>query len=314
VKNFALIGAAGFVAPRHLKAIHDTGNRLVAACDPHDAAGVLDRFFPETRFFTEIERFDRFLEKRRRGPQADRIGYVSICSPNYLHDAHIRMALRALADAVCEKPLVINPWNLDALEGIERETGRRANTILQLRMHPSLIALKEELAQSPGRREADVVLTYVTRRGPWYDVSWKGSEEKSGGVAMNIGIHFFDLVLWLFGGVRKSEVHLREGRRMGGALELERARVRWFLSVEAADLPEASRKAGKAAFRSLTLDGREIEFSEGFTDLHTRVYERILEGDGFGIADARPSIELVYAIRTAPVVKPTEGAHPRVPA
>jgi len=228
LKNFALIGVAGFVAPRHLKAIHDTGHRLAAAVDPHDAAGILDRFFPEARFFTEIERFDRFLEKRRRGPAEDRIDYVGICSPNYLHDAHVRMALRAHSHAICEKPLVINPWNLDALEVIEAETGCRVHTVLQLRLLPSLIELREKILRSARQGPLDVCLTYVTRRGPWYDVSWKGSEEKSGGVAMNIGIHFFDLVLWLFGRVRENRVHLLGPRRMAGLLELERARVRWF--------------------------------------------------------------------------------------
>ncbi len=310
MKNFALIGASGFVAPRHLKAIHDTGNTLVAATDPHDAAGVMDRFFPDARFFTEIERFDRFLEKRRRGPAEERIDVVSICSPNYLHDAHIRMALRAGADAICEKPLVINPWNLDALEAIEAETGHRAWTVLQLRLLPPLIALRDELRKSAPGSRPDVCLTYVTRRGPWYDVSWKGSEQKSGGVAMNIGIHFFDLLLWLFGPAQDSAVHLMDPRRMAGALELERARVRWFLSVEASDLPEEFRREGRPAYRSLTIDGRELEFSEGFTDLHTRLYEAVLSGHGYGIADARPSIELVYRIRTGKTVPHGNEGHP----
>lgn len=310
MKNFAITGVAGFVAPRHLQAIHDTGNRLVAAADPHDAAGILDRFFPDTRFFTEIERFDRFLEKRRRGPEPDRVHYVSICSPNYLHDAHIRMALRAGAHAICEKPLVINPWNLDALEAIEAETGRRAYTVLQLRMHPALAALRERLAEGRETLPAEVELTYVTRRGNWYDISWKGSEEKSGGVAMNIGIHFFDLLLWLFGPVRSSQVHLAERRRMSGTLQLEKAQVSWYLSVDGADLPPGYLDSGRSAFRSLILNGREVEFSDGFADLHTRVYESTLTGGGFGIADARPSIDLVYAIRTAtPTPAPRGGGH-----
>lgn len=308
--NFALIGTAGFVAPRHLKAIADTANRLAAAVDPHDAAGILDRFFPDARFFTEIERFDRFLEKRRRGPVEDRIDFVSICSPNYLHDAHLRMALRAGAHAICEKPLVVNPWNLDALEGIERETGRKIHTVLQLRLHPALIALRHELASHRSSTPAEVQLSYVTRRGPWYDVSWKGSEEKSGGVAMNIGIHFFDLLLWLFGGVEESVVHRREARRMAGTLRLARARVRWFLSVDSNDLPEGYLEAQRSAFRSITIDGREIEFSEGFADLHTRLYEETLAGHGFGIAEARPSIELVYRIRHDPLTPPDAMAHP----
>lgn len=307
MKNFALIGAAGFVAPRHLAAIRDTGNRLVAASDPNDSVGILDRYSLDVRFFREIERFDRFLEKLRRGTDTNRIDYLSICSPNYLHDAHLRMALRAGADAICEKPLVINPWNLDALQDLERDTGRRVWTVLQLRVHPALVALRESLAKSGGRH--DVVLSYVTARGGWYDVSWKGSEERSGGVAANIGIHFFDLLLWLFGPVQEVEVHLREPRRMAGTLVLERANVRWFLSVNASDLPEAPQPGGKMTFRSITVDGKEIEFTEGFNDLHTRVYERTLAGDGFGIEEARPSIELVYRIRTAPVTERSGTPH-----
>ena len=312
MKNFALIGAAGFVAPRHLKAIQATGHRLAAAVDPHDAAGVLDGYFPDCRFFTEIERFDRFLEKRRRETPQDRIEYVSICSPNYLHDAHVRLALRAHAHAICEKPLVINPWNLDALESLEAETGCRVHTILQLRLHPALIALKDETAR-PGGPRAEVVLTYITRRGPWYDVSWKGQEQKSGGVAMNIGIHFFDLLLWLFGPAERTELHLQGPRKMAGVLELKQARVKWFLSVDSADLPAEVRHAGRTAFRSMTVDGREIEFSEGFGELHTRVYEAVLSGRGFGLAEARPSIELVYRIRTSPVVDAGTDGHPLLP-
>lgn len=308
--NFALIGAAGFVAPRHLKAIHDTGHRLVAAVDPHDAAGILDRFFPEARFFTEIERFDRFLEKRRRGPQEERIHYVSICSPNYLHDAHIRLALRAHAHAICEKPLVINPWNLEALQVLERETGSRVHTVFQLRLLPALMALREELRARPAGPPVEVELSYITRRGPWYDISWKGSEEKSGGVAMNIGIHFFDLLLWLFGPVQATATDLRSPRRMAGRLELERARVRWFLSVDGADLPAGYLESGRSAYRSLTIDGRELEFSEGFGDLHTSLYQEVLSGRGFGIEDARPAIELVYRIRKDEMAKPGGDVHP----
>lgn len=312
MSQFAMIGVAGFVAPRHLKAIHDTGHTLVAAADPHDAAGILDRHFPEARFFTEIERFDRFLEKRRRAGPGEAIDFVSICSPNYLHDAHVRLALRARAHAICEKPLVVNPWNLDALAALELETGCRVFTVLQLRLHPSLVALREELARRPAGPPAEVALSYVTRRGPWYDVSWKGSEEKSGGVAMNIGIHFFDLLLWLFGGARATAVHWREPRKLAGSLELERARVRWFLSVDAGDLPEGYLEAGRPAFRSITIDGREIEFSEGFTDLHTVLYQETLAGRGFGLADARPSIELVYRIRHDPVRPGGPDEHPVV--
>jgi UDP-N-acetyl-2-amino-2-deoxyglucuronate dehydrogenase len=312
--NFAMTGVAGFVAPRHLKAIRDTGHRLVAAVDPHDAVGVLDRYGFDVRFFTEIERFDRHLEKLRRGPAPDRVDYLSVCSPNYLHDAHIRLALRVGAHVICEKPLVINPWNLDALQELEVETGRRVNTVLQLRLHPELVALRQKLATSRAAGPHDVCLTYVTARGPWYDVSWKGSEERSGGLVTNIGIHFFDLLIWLFGGVVASEVHLRDPRRVSGHLELERARVRWFLSADAADLPFAAEPGGKTTFRSITVDGAEVEFSEGFTDLHTRVYEETIAGRGFGIDDSRPSIELTYRLRQTPAAPVAGRLHPKVTA
>src|SRR5438445_1827093 len=282
-RNFALTGAAGYIAPRHLEAIKDTGNRLVAAVDPHDAVGILDRYSFDVRFFTEIERFDRHLEKLRRGPEAQRVEYVSICSPNYLHDAHIRLALRVGADAVCEKPLVINPWNLDALQELEQETGRRVHTVLQLRLHPQLSALRERLQNERPSRPHEVCLTYITARGPWYDTSWKGSEERSGGIVTNIGIHFFDLLLWLFGDVVACEVHVRDQRRIGGFLELERARVRWLLSTDARDLPFPAEPGAKTTFRSISVDGSEVEFSDAFGDLHTRVYEEILAGRGFGI-------------------------------
>jgi UDP-N-acetyl-2-amino-2-deoxyglucuronate dehydrogenase len=297
--NFAVTGVAGFVAPRHLKAIRDTGNRLVAAVDPHDAAGLLDQYSFDVRFFTEIERFDRHLEKLRRGAEADRVHYVSVCSPNYLHDAHVRLALRVGAHAICEKPLVINPWNLDALEDLERETGSRVYTVLQLRLHPTLIALRERLQNGSG--DHDVTLKYVTARGGWYDVSWKGSVERSGGVATNIGIHFFDLLLWLFGPVQQFEVHLRQPKRVSGHLRLQRARVRWFLSTDARDLPFPPQPGLKTTFRSIAVDGEEIVFTDGFTDLHTRVYEDVLAGRGAGIADARASVELAYRIREAPL-------------
>jgi UDP-N-acetyl-2-amino-2-deoxyglucuronate dehydrogenase len=310
--NFALIGAAGFVAPRHLNAIHATGNRLVAACDPNDSVGALDRYSFDVKYFREIERFDRFLEKLRRGPVEDRVEYVTICSPNYLHDSHVRLATRVDAHSICEKPLVINPWNLDALQEIEEESGRRVFTILQLRVHPALIALREALEAKREGKRADVVLTYVTGRGGWYDVSWKGSEERSGGVVANIGIHFFDLLLWMFGGVTHNEVHLREPRRAAGYLELEHADVRWFLSVNASDLPFEPASGGQSTWRSITVDGEEIEFTRGFTDLHTRVYERTLAGEGFGIEDARPSIDLVYRIRTEELSTKRTALHPMV--
>lgn len=310
MKNFGLIGASGFVAPRHLKAIRATGNRLIAAVDPHDSVGILDTFFRETRFFTEIERFDRYLEKLRRQSDEDRAHYISICSPNYLHDAHVRLALRLRAHAICEKPLVISPWNLDALQDLEAEYGCRVYTVLQLRHHPSLIALKESLDISVRNGHADVCLTYITRRGPWYQTSWKGSLEKSGGMSMNIGIHFFDLLIWLFGPVERCSVHFSTPQKMAGALELSRARVRWFLSVDGNDLPVNYIESGRSAFRSITISGQEVEFSEGFGDLHTRVYEEIIAGRGYGIEDARPSIDLVHTIRNSPIVVPKDDAHP----
>lgn len=298
--NFAVTGVGGFVAPRHLKAIHDTGHRVVAAVDPHDAVGLLDRFGFDVRFFTEFERFDRHLEKLRRGPEGDRVHYVTVCSPNYLHDAHMRVALRAGADVICEKPLVINPWNLDALQELEAETGRRAYTVLQLRLHPALMAFKAKLQAEPQRRY-QVQLSYLTARGRWYDVSWKGVEERSGGIVTNIGIHFFDLLVWLFGDVRHSEVHLRELKRAAGTLSLAHADVRWYLSAESTDLPFAPVPGSKTTFRSIVVDGEQLEFSDGFTDLHTRVYQEVLAGRGFGIDDARPSIELSHAIRHAQI-------------
>jgi UDP-N-acetyl-2-amino-2-deoxyglucuronate dehydrogenase len=312
--NFAMTGVAGYVAPRHLKAIKDTGNRLVAAVDPHDAVGILDRYSFDVRFFTEFERFDRHLEKLRRGAEADRVEYVSICSPNYLHDSHIRMALRVGAHAICEKPLVINPWNLDALEELEQETGRRVNTVLQLRLHPQLIALRERLATDTSGRQHDVCLTYITARGRWYDKSWKGTDERSGGIVTNIGIHFFDLLLWLFGGLAGCEVHLRGERRIAGYLELARARVRWFLSTDLNDLPFAAEPGVKTTFRSITVDGADVEFSEGFGDLHTRVYEEVLGGRGAGIAESRPSIELSHRIRQTPAVNVAGHEHPAIGA
>jgi UDP-N-acetyl-2-amino-2-deoxyglucuronate dehydrogenase len=310
MKNFAITGVAGYVAPRHLKAIRDTGHRLVAAADPHDAVGVLDRYALDVRFFTEIERFDRHLEKLRRGPEPERVHYVSICSPNYLHDAHIRLALRIGADAICEKPIVINPWNLDALQELERETGQRVFTVLQLRLHPQLIALRERIQRESSSRPRDVSLTYITARGRWYDVSWKGSEERSGGVVTNIGIHFFDLLLWLFGPVTGCEVHLRDPHRVAGYLELAHARVQWFLSTEIGDLPFTSVPGARTTHRSITVDGEEIEFSEGFTDLHTRVYEHVLAGRGFGIEESRPAVDLCARIRGAATQGIAPHAHP----
>ena len=310
MKNFAVAGAGGYIAPRHLKAIRDTGNRLIAAVDPKDSVGVLDQYTFDVRFFTEIERFDRYLERLRRGPEEDRVHYLTVCSPNYLHDAHCRLGLRVKADVICEKPLVINPWNLDALAELEEETGQRIWTILQLRAHDKLLALREKLAASTQQARHEVVLTYVTARGNWYDVSWKGQEEKSGGVPTNIGIHFFDMLIWMFGSVTGIQVHLSDDKRMAGFIELERARVRWFLSVDARDLPYPPEPGKKTTYRSITVDGTEIEFSDGFTDLHTRVYEWTLAGRGFGIADARPSIQLVHDLRRLPVTGSNGDGHP----
>jgi UDP-N-acetyl-2-amino-2-deoxyglucuronate dehydrogenase len=298
MKNFAVIGVAGYIAPRHLKAIQETGNRIVAAVDPNDAVGVLDRYSYGTRYFREIERFDRHVDKLRRGPEADRIHWVTICSPNYLHDAHIRLALRNGAYALCEKPLVINPWNLDALQQLEIETGRRVFTVLQLRVHPQLIALRERLRARTAPRRAQVSLVYVTSRGPWYQVSWKGSEEKSGGIGTNIGVHLFDLLIWLFGAPGRSTLSIKEPSRMGGELELAGADVKWFLSTDRGDLPADAREQGKPTWRHITIDDEPVEFSDGFTDLHTEVYRRTLQDEGFGIEDARSSIELVSRLRS----------------
>ena len=306
--NFALTGLAGYIAPRHLQAIRDTGGHLVAATDPHDSVGIVDSYFPEAAFFTEYERFDRHLEKLYRGAAAERVHYVSVCSPNHLHDAHIRTALRVDAHALCEKPLVLNPWNLDLLEELEQESAGKVHTILQLRVHPSLLALRNSIQAEPGKRH-QVRLSYVTSRGRWYHFSWKGDSAKSGGVATNIGVHFFDLLLWLFGPVEKSEVHVAAPDKMGGAMILEKADVQWYLSLDEHDLP-ASVRGEQPTYRSITVDGQEVEFSGGFRDLHTRVYEETLAGRGFRIADARPSIELVHGLRTATPVHPTLDAHP----
>jgi len=299
MKKFALIGAAGFIAPRHLKAIKDTGSSLVAALDKHDNVGVLDSYFPNADFFTEFERFDRHLDKLKR--KGEPVDYISICSPNYLHDSHIRFALRSGANAICEKPLVLNPWNIDALAEIERETGKRVFTILQLRLHPSIIALREKIRNGPADKIYDINLRYITSRGNWYQSSWKGDSAKAGGIATNIGIHFFDMLLWIFGDLEKVEVSKLKDDHAEGILYLQRAKVKWFLSIDFDHLPDAVKTAGKRTYRTLAMEGSEIEFSEGFTDLHTKSYEEILKGNGFGIAEAKPSIDLVYAIRNSPV-------------
>jgi UDP-N-acetyl-2-amino-2-deoxyglucuronate dehydrogenase len=308
LKRFAVTGVAGYIAPRHLRAIQDTGNVLVAACDPNDSVGILDTFSFDVSYFREFERFDRHIEKLRR--KGEPVDYVSICSPNYLHDAHIRFALRTNAHAICEKPLVINPWNVEALEDLAAEYGRNIYTVLQLRLHPAVVALKGRVAEEEGKRKHDVDLTYITSRGPWYLVSWKGDVERSGGLATNIGIHFFDMLLWIFGPVVHSEVHYSRPTAMAGYMELELARVRWLLSIDNTDLPPDIRARGQTTLRSVTVDGAEVEFSTGFSDLHTRVYEEILAGNGFGPADARPSIQLVHDIRTAVPRGPGSHSHP----
>jgi UDP-N-acetyl-2-amino-2-deoxyglucuronate dehydrogenase len=316
MKNFAITGVAGYIAPRHLQAIKDTGNNLVAAMDPHDSVGILDQYFPKTSFFTEFERFDRHLEKLRRTKSSEKIDYLSICSPNNLHDAHIRLALRVGADAICEKPLVLNPWNLDQLQEIEQETNKKVYTVLQLRVHHALVKIKEELSRSKNKKQKyDVVLTYITSRGPWYDYSWKGREEVSGGVATNIGIHFFDMLIWMFGSVQKSHLFLREHHKAAGFMELKNANVRWFLSIDPEDLPNKDRSGEiyQSTHRSITIDGKELEFTNGFTDLHKKIYEDIISGSGFGIEIARPAIEAAYDIRHLPVTNLKELFHPMLP-
>jgi UDP-N-acetyl-2-amino-2-deoxyglucuronate dehydrogenase len=309
IQNFALIGAAGYIAPRHMRAIKDTGNKLVAALDRFDSVGIIDSFFPEAAFFTETERFDRHMDKlRRKGDE--KIEYVSICSPNYLHDAHIRLSLRNEANAICEKPIVLNPWNVDALSEIEKESGKQIYTILQLRLHPSIIKLKELVENGPKDKVYDLDLTYITSRGRWYFISWKGDEQRSGGVATNIGVHFFDMLTWIFGDVKRNDVHVSVEDTAAGFLELEKARVRWYLSLRKDTIPQEVRDSGQATFRSITIEGEEIEFSGGFSDLHTESYKGILNGDGFGIQEARKSIEIVHNIRSAQPIGLKGDYHP----
>jgi UDP-N-acetyl-2-amino-2-deoxyglucuronate dehydrogenase len=301
IYNFALIGAAGYIAPRHLKAIKETENNLVAALDPFDSVGILDSYFPDCKFFIEPERFDRHLDKLRRRNVGQQVDYVSICSPNYLHDAHIRLALRNNAHAVCEKPIVLNPWNVDALQEIEKETGKRIYTILQLRYHPSIIALKKRVDEGPKDKIYDIDLTYFTSRGKWYFISWKGDIQKSGGVATNIGVHFFDMLGWIFGKVKDVEVTLSQPEKVSGYMELERANVKWQLSLDITDIPLEALNRGQRTYRSIKIEDEEIEFSQGFTDLHTVTYQKILDGEGYGLADARNSIEIVHKIRASKV-------------
>lgn len=308
--NFALIGAAGYIAPRHMKAIKDTGNNLVAAMDPNDSVGVIDSYFPDANFFTEFERFDRHLDKIRRKKDGKQIDFVSICSPNYLHDSHMRFALRSNADAICEKPLVLNPWNIDGLIDIENDTGRKVNTILQLRVHPSIVALREKVQKERRAQKHEVDLTYITSRGNWYLNSWKGDDKKSGGIATNIGVHFFDMLHYIFGDLQENKVHYSSETKAGGYLEYENARVRWFLSVDVNDVPASQLMQGQRTYRSITVDNEEIEFSGGFADLHSRSYEEILAGNGFGLEENRTAISTVAAIRGASPLGAVGDYHP----
>ncbi|MGK7394269.1 MAG: Gfo/Idh/MocA family oxidoreductase [Candidatus Cyclobacteriaceae bacterium M3_2C_046] len=309
MKNFALIGVGGYIAPRHLKAIKDTNNRLMAAVDPNDSVGIMDRFFPNAHFFIEFERFDRHIDKLRRSNDQNKADYVSICSPNYLHDSHIRFALRNDAQAICEKPMVLNPWNIDYLEALEKESGKKINNILQLRLHPSIIELKNKVDREPDKIH-DIDLTYLTSRGKWYYISWKGNMQKSGGIATNIGVHFFDMLTWIFGDVKQNKVHIHDMDTAAGFLQLEKANVRWFLSLDYQKIPEEVRLKGQRTFRSIKVDGEEIEFSNGFTDLHTKSYQHILDGNGFTMKDVRTSINVVHDIRNAKTNGLTDDFHP----
>lgn len=308
--NFAIIGAAGYIAPRHMQAIKATDSRLVAALDPNDSVGIIDSYFPDADFFTEFERFDRHIDKLRRSNHEQKVGYISICSPNYLHDSHMRFALRSGADAICEKPLVLNPWNIDGLIDIEKDTGRKVNTILQLRVHPSIVALREKVQSENKDTKHDVDLTYITSRGHWYLQSWKGDQKKSGGIATNIGVHFYDMLHFIFGALQENVVHHSDDTMAAGYLEYEKARVRWFLSVDYKYVPESAKAEGQRTYRSITVDGEEIEFSGGFTDLHNRSYEEILAGRGFGLEENRVAIETVSHIRNAVPIGLSGDYHP----
>lgn len=310
MKKFALIGAAGYVAPRHMKAIKDTGNELVACLDPNDSVGIIDSYFPNSSFFTEFERFDRHLDKTRREGQST--DFISICSPNYLHDSHVRFVLRSQSDAICEKPLVLNPWNIDALQQMEKDTGQKVNTILQLRLHPSVMELKQQIEHNKPSKKLDIDLSYITSRGKWYHHSWKGNQDKSGGIATNIGVHFFDMLHYLFGQVQDNILHISTNSTAAGYLEFEHARVRWFLSIDEENLPAEAKLKALRTYRSILMDGKEFEFSGGFTELHTKSYENILQGNGFGLEDNRVAIETVAKIRNMKCEKISDFQHPLV--
>ncbi len=302
MKNFALIGVSGYIAPRHLKAIKNTNNNLIAALDKFDSVGILDSYFPKADFFVEFERFDRHIEKMKRKKNIH-LDYVSICTPNYLHDSHIRMALRRGADAICEKPLVLNPWNIDALIDVEKDYKQKVNAILQLRIHPNIIRLKRKVDLENKKGKYDIDLTYITSRGNWYDVSWKGDQSKSGGIATNIGIHFYDMLSWIFGETQENIVHLRDKKKVAGYIEFEKARVRWFLSIEEDCLPKKAKVLNQKTYRSLIIDDEEIEFSSGFNELHDESYKKILKGEGFGLMDVKQSIEIIHDIRNNEILK-----------
>lgn len=307
MKKFVVIGAAGYIAPRHFRAIKETNNEVIAAMDKSDSVGIIDSFFPNAEFFTEFERLERHIEKYIYN--GNKLDYVTICSPNYLHDAHIRFAMRQQADAICEKPLVLNPWNMDLLMDIEKRHNRKIFTILQLRLHPTIIELKKLVEQNP-HKTYDIDLSYITSRGKWYFSSWKADVSKSGGIATNIGVHFYDMLQWIFGKAQKNIVHVLENNRAAGFLELKNARVRWFLSIDRNDLPQSAVKSGKTTYRSLQIEGKELEFSEGFTDLHTESYKNILAGKGFGVADTYESINIVYTIRNVKPIGLVGDYHP----
>lgn len=308
MKNFALIGAAGYIAPRHLKAIKDTGNNLVASLDRFDSVGIIDSYFPDSNFFTEFERFDRFIDKYIRSD--NKLDYTSVCTPNYLHDSHIRFGLRHGSDVICEKPLVLNPWNIDGLKEMEKDYGSKVWNIFQLRLHPAIIALKKKVEEAPKDKIFEFDLTYITSRGNWYYQSWKGDTAKSGGIATNIGVHFYDMLSWIFGKVKTNVVHVHTHDRAAGFLEFDRAKVRWFLSINADTIPEELRAQGKRTYRSMNIEGEEIEFSDGFTDLHTTSYKEILAGRGFGLDEAYPSIGIVHDIRHATPIGLQGDYHP----